>query len=498
MYTAAEAILNDVKKLLKDNFPDTDLNVVDQAYEFAKHAHEGQFRLSGRPHIDHAIATGQLLASWRMPPNLVIAGILHDVSEDTEYTVQDIEEHFGQDVRSIVEGETKLSTLHYRGRERYAENLRKMFFAIAKDVRVVMVKFADRIDNLKTLNFFQEEKQQRIARESIEIYAAVANRLGMSVIKGELEDLAFKYIHPKEYEWVLGLVQTKMQEREGHIEKTKNIVEEDLQKNNIEGISIHGRVKHLYSLYKKLLEKDRDISKIYDIIAKRIIVPTIQDCYATLGILHQRWKPLKGRIKDYIAQPKPNGYQSLHTTVFCEDGEIVEFQIRTPEIHEEAEFGIAAHWFYTEHGKKSVPTDANIKWLKDLAEIQKNIQDQAKFLEAMDSLKIDFFRNRIFVFTPKGDVIDLPEGATPIDYAYNIHTEVGDHCTGVRINDQFVQLNTHLQSGDIVEIITDKNRKGPSSDWLDFAKTPHAREKIKEASRNKKFSGWLRDIVRKK
>ena len=498
MYTATEEMLRDVKNLLSKNHPEADLNVVDRAYEYAKHAHEGQFRLSGRPHLDHVLATGKLLANWRMPLNLVIAGILHDVPEDTAYTLKDVEEHFGQDIRNIIEGETKLSTLHYRGQERYAENLRKMFLAIAKDVRVIIVKCADRIDNLKTLNFFPEEKQKRIARESLEIYAPVANRLGMGAIRGELEDLSFKYVNPPEYEWALGLIVDRAQQKEEYLEKIKGIIEQDLDSSHIRMISIHGRVKHLYSLYKKLLEKDRDINKVYDIVAQRIIVPTVQDCYATLGVLHQRWTPLKGRIKDYIAQPKPNNYQSLHTTLFCEGGEIVEFQIRTPQMHEEAEFGIAAHWFYAEKGKKSVTPEHEIKWLKDLVEIQKTIRDRTKFLEALESLKIDFFHNRIFVFTPKGDVIDLPEDATPIDYAYAIHTEIGDKCTGARINERMAPLSTALQSGDVVEITTDKQRKGPSSDWLKFVKTAHARAKIKESIKQTKLSTWIKELVHRK
>lgn len=498
MYTAAEKMLQEVKQLLKKNYSEDDQSMADRAYELAKHAHEGQFRLSGGPHLDHAMATGKLLASWRMPLNLVIAGILHDVPEDTSYTFEDIENRFGQDIRNIIEGETKLSTLHYRGRERYAENLRKMFFAIAKDARVVIVKFADRIDNLKTLNFFPEEKQKRIALETLEIYAPIANRLGMGAIRGELEDLSFKYVYPEEYEQTLKLLVERAPKKEEYLEHLKGIIAEDLRKNHLKPISIHGRVKHIFSLYRKLLEKDQDINKVYDLVAERILVPNVQDCYATLGVLHQRWTPLKGRIKDYIAQPKPNGYQSLHTTVFCEDGEIVEFQIRTTAMHEEAEFGVASHWFYTEKGKKSLPPDRHVKWLKDLAELQKNIQDRKKFLEAVESLKIDFFRNRIFVFTPKGDVIDLPDGATPIDFAYAIHTEVGNHCAGARVNDQMVPLNTVLQSGDVVEIVTDKKRKGPSSDWLEFVKTSHARAKIKEGLKKGKLGGWIRELVHRK
>lgn len=483
---------------VSENYPTTDLTVVEKAYEFAKEAHEGQLRKSGDPYIVHAYATGLQLAKWKMPPVMVAAGLLHDVPEDTKHTIADLEKNFGPDIASIVEGETKISKLQYQGVQRYAENLRKMFLSMAKDVRVVVVKFADRYHNLVTLDALPRHRQKRMAVESLEIYAPIANRLGMGLIRGELEDLAFKYVLPKEFEWVVSIVKDRVHQKEEYLEKVKTIVEKKLKEAGIETESVHGRVKHLYSLYRKLLEKDRDINKVYDLVAERIIVPTVQDCYATLGILHQIWAPLKGRIKDYIAQPKPNGYQSLHTTVFCEDGEIVEFQIRTPEMHEEAEFGIAAHWFYTEGGKKSKRLDQHLKWLKELAEIQKNLQDRTKFLEAVESLKLDLFKSRIFVFTPHGDVIDLPEKATPVDFAYAIHTEIGNHCTGARINEEMSPLSTILQSGDVVEIVTDKKRKCPSADWLKFVKTSHARDKIKEALKKHKLRSWMSGLVHRK
>lgn len=490
--------LSQLLKEVKKYHPHADLDPIRQGYAFAQEAHKGQMRKSGAPYIDHVVATALLLAQWHMPPQLVLAGLLHDVPEDTKYNIADIEKRFGKDLANIVEGETKLSTLRYHGRERYAENLRKMFFAIAQDVRVVLVKFADRVDNLKTLNVFPIKKQQRIALETIEIYAAIANRLGMGLVRGELEDLAFKSIHPQEYKWVLNFLKDKVQEREKYLEQVKKTLQKDLIKNEVHVQSIHGRIKRLYSLYLKLLTRDRDINKIYDLVALRIIVPTVQECYASLGALHQRWTPLKGRVKDYIAQPKPNGYQSLHTTIFCDDGEIVEFQIRTPEMHEEAEFGIAAHWFYDEQGKMSKRADEHVKWLKELASIQKNIQSRENFLEALDSLKIDIFQNRIFVFTPKGDVIDLPEKATPVDYAYAIHTEIGSRCAQAMVNGTIASLSTPLRSGDVVEIITDKNRKGPSPDWLEFVKTSHARNKIKDDMHKTKLSGWIRELVQRK
>lgn len=474
--------MSDLEKLLKTvkkYYPKADLDLIALAYDYAQEAHRGQMRMNGEPYFTHAYATALKLAEWRMPPNIVIAGLLHDVPEDTSKTIEDLQKNFGEEVASMVAQVTKLSKVQYRGVERYIENLRKMFLAMAHDIRVVFIKFADRIHNLQTLDALPPEKQKRIALESLEIYAALANRLGMGLARRELEDLSFKYIYPKEYEWVLSLVKDIYPKKEAYLEKIKKIVRKDLSAAHIPVVDINVRVKGLYSLYKKLLRKDRDITKIYDLAACRIIVKEISDCYAALGILHARWKPLKGRIKDYIAQPKPNGYQSLHTTVFCEEGEIVEFQIRTEKMHEEAEFGIAAHWFYKERGSKE-QLEKNLAWVKELAEIQKEMADRKKFLKALDSLKIDIFQNRIFVFTPHGDVLDLPEQATPVDFAYAIHSEIGRKCVGAKVNDEIAPLDQPLSSGDIVEIITDKNRKYPSPDWLKFVRTRSAREKIKD------------------
>lgn len=494
-----DELLKSFTDVLPRSYTPDDVKLIKRAYDFSSQAHEGQLRLTGVPFITHAVGVAVFLAEWKLPPVIVVAGLLHDIPEDTKFTFDDIEKRFGYDVKNIVEGETKLDKLVYHGVERYAENLRKMFLAMAQDVRVIFVKFADRIHNLSTLEGVPEYKQQRIAKESLEIYAPIANRLGMGAIRGELEDLSFKYLYPKEYDWVTEIVKDRAHKKEEYLNRIKQILNERLQGEHVKPVSVHGRVKRLYSSYRKLLEKDRDIKKVYDLVALRIIVPTVHDCYATLGIIHQEWSPLKGRIKDYIAQPKPNGYQSLHTTVFCEDGEIVEFQIRTPQMHDEAEYGIAAHWFYTEQGKKSEKVDHHIRWLKELVEIQKNIHDQKNFLKALDSLKIDFFQNRIFVFTPRGDVIDLPDGSTPIDFAYAIHTEVGNHCTGVRVNDQMVPLSNALQSEDVVEILTDKNRKSPSADWIKFVKTTHARDKIKDALRKTRLGGLMRirELMRK-
>ncbi len=473
-------LANKLLETIKKNNPEADLDMVKLAYDFAERAHSGQKRLSGEDYIEHSLATAQTLAEMRLNPVIIIAGLLHDVPEDTDYTLDDIKENFGDEVASLVEGITKLGKIKYRGIERYIENLRKMFIAMAKDLRVILIKFADRLHNLKTLGSLPPSKQLRIARESLEIYAPIANRLGIGELKGKIEDYAFKYIYPKEYKWADNLLKNKFPKKEKYIKKVQKTVSKEIEKEKIKVLSTHGRTKHLYSLYKKLLKQDGDINKIYDLIALRIIVPTISDCYAVLGIIHKKWRPLKGRIKDYIAQPKPNGYQSLHTTVFCDEGEIVEFQIRTARMHEEAEHGIAAHWHYDE--KRGVNIERDLKWVKELTKWQKEIQENQKYLE---NLKIDVFQNRIFALTPKGEVIDLPEGSTPVDFAYHVHTDIGNKCSGARINDHIASLDTKINSGDVVEIIIDKNRKAPSADWLRFVKTNLAKQKIRNEIKHK-------------
>jgi len=364
---------------------------------------------------------------------------------------------------------------------------------MAEDVRVMIIKFADRIHNLQTLDALPPQKQYRIALESLEIYAPIANRLGMDNIKGTLENLSFRYVYPKEYERVKKLRQEKLKGKEQYLQEMVKRAEEEIKMAGIRMVSIRGRNKRLYSFYQKLIRKDNQVAKIYDLVALRIIVPTIADCYATLGILHNVWKPVKGRIKDYISQPKPNGYQSLHTSVFAEDGEIVEFQIRTSEMEETAEYGTAAHWRYDEsgHGRAA---KREIQWAKELAEIQKDILGK---LSDLEEIKIDFLQTRIFVFTPRGDVIDLPEGATPVDFAYHIHTDIGNKCSAAIINDKIARLDTELKNGDVVEIITEKNRKGPNQDWLKFVKTHTARYHIKSQQKNK-LSGWFKSVLPKK
>ena len=444
--------INGLIKIIELYDKKADFEMIRIVYDYAKDAHEGQFRKSGEPYIVHPLAAAYILAEMSIDPVIIMATLLHDVPEDTDKTLEDLEKNFGKEIASLVEGITKLGKLKYRGVERYIENLRKMFIAMAEDVRVMIIKFADRIHNLTTLDALPPQKRYRIALESLEIYAPIANRLGMDEMKGQLEDLSFKFVYPKEYERV----------------------------KKISIISIHGRNKKLYSLYKKLIDKNNELGRIYDIVAIRIIVDNVAKCYATLGILHSIWKPIKGRIKDYIAQPKPNGYQSLHTTVFAEGGEPVEFQIRTLEMNEDAEYGIAAHWHYDENGSRRPEKD--IKWVQELAQIQKDILNKLSDLEEM---KVDFLQTRIFVLTPKGDVIDLPEGATPVDFAYHIHSDIGDKCIGSRVNERMVSLDTELKNGDIVEIIIDKNRKGPSSDWIKFVKTHTAKEHIINYTKSK-------------
>ncbi len=465
-----------LKHAAKKNGLDLDLNLLRRAYEYADQAHSQQKRKSGAPYITHPAATALTLINLKLDQPTIIAGLLHDVPEETAESIHEIKREFGEEVAFLVEGVTKLGTLKYRGLERYIENLRKMFVAMASDIRVILIKFADRMHNLNTLDALPKDKQQRIALETLEIYAPIANRLGIGEIKGCLEDMSFKYVYPKEYQKTKQLFDEQYHKKQSDINYIKKRVQEELKSESITPIDIHGRTKHLYSLYKKLLQHDNDIDRIHDIVALRIIVKNIQECYAVLGAIHTLWKPLKGRIKDYIATPKPNGYQSLHTTVFCDNGQVVEFQIRDPKMHDLAEHGIAAHWHYTEQGKLSEIPPKKLEWINQLLEWQKGLRDNKKYL---DSLKIDAFQNRIFVFTPRGDVIDLPEDSTPVDFAYSIHSDLGDRCGSARINNQIANLKTPLKSGDMCEIIIDKKRTKPNRDWLKFVKTNHARYRIR-------------------
>ncbi|MCR4278776.1 MAG: RelA/SpoT family protein [bacterium] len=489
--TTYKALIN----LIKENDPEADFSVIEKAYEFAKEAHKAQKRATGEPYIIHPLATAMTLAEMHLPVPIIAAGILHDVPEDTTRTIKDIEKEFGFEIGHLVEGITKLGKIKYRGMERYIENLRKMFLAMAEDVRVVVIKFADRLHNLETLDAIPPKKQYRVALESLEIFAPIANRLGMGEMRGRLEDASFKYVLPKEFEWTQNLVERSERQKHGYLEKIMDITRNDLTDASLTNFKVHGRAKHLYSTYRKLLRHDRNIARIYDLMAVRVVVPTLADCYAALGVIHGRWTPLKGRIKDYIAQPKPNGYRSLHTTVFCDDGEIVELQIRTYDMHEEAEYGIAAHWAYAENGKISKEKiEERIDWVSQLADIQKEFQDKKSYLHSLEELKIDIFRDRIFVFTPQGDVLDLPEDSTPVDFAYAIHTDIGNRCTASKVNDEIASLDRTLKSGDMVEIVTDKNRKGPNPDWLKFVKTRHAKSKIRQYARAG-IASWIKGAL---
>lgn len=484
---------DELEALVAKTYNNPDTLSLRKAYDMAEVAHSGEKRLTGHDFITHPLAVAYRLAEMGLHLNVVIAGLLHDVVEDSEVTADTVSEAFGADVASLVTSVTKLKhNIKYRGAERYAENMRKMFLAMASDVRVVFMKFADRLHNLSTLYGMPKHKQQRIAQESLEIYAPIASRLGMSEFKGELEDASFAYLQPKDYERMKNIMDIKVREKGAYVSRIIDQVEKLLENSGMEGFQVHGRVKRLYSLYKKLSRYQGDLSKIYDLIAVRILVADVEECYMALGLLHQTWRPVPGRIKDYIAQPKPNGYQSLHTTVFTENGEIVEFQIRTVEMHELAEYGVAAHWRYKEGKHKPVK---NTRWMEELAQIQKELQSKKDFMEQLEIMKIDVFNDRIFVFTPQGDVLDLPEGATPIDFAYAIHSEVGNKCTAARVNDVMRNLDTALTSGDIVEILTDKNRRGPNPDWLKFVKTRHARNKIKDATRHT-VKGWFAEVLK--
>lgn len=473
--------LDTLLKIAPKYNPNADLDLIKKAYLFAEKAHIGQKRATGEPYIIHSLNTAITLAELGLDSTTIAAGLLHDVPEDTKITLEEINKEFGEEIRNIVMRVTKLGTIKYRGMERYIENLRKMFIAMAEDIRVIFIKFADRLHNLRTLYALPKDKQKRIAEETLEIYAPIASRLGMSELKGKLENLAFSYVYPEEFAKLNHLISQEYEDRSKLLYKIKINLSEHLKDANINFISIKGRTKHLYSIYKKLLRHNREILKIHDIVALRIILENINDCYATLGIIHQIWKPLKGRIKDYIAQPKPNGYQSLHTTVFCEK-ETVEFQIRTKKMDEEAEYGIAAHWYYDQKGSNK-PDKQAVRWMEEINSWRKEVEENKQYL---DSLKIDVFQNRIFVFTPKGDVIDLPEESTPIDFAYHIHTDIGNKCIASRINDHIAQLDTKLKSGDMVEIIIDPKKKSPNRNWLKFVKTNLAKTRIK--SETKKFS----------
>ena len=473
-------------------YPEADLDLVKRAYELAAKSHQNQKRLTGEDFIFHPLRVGLFLAQKQLDIPTIVAGLLHDSLEDTAITLNDIEKLFGHEIAVLVQGVTELDKLKYRGLDRYVENLRKMFVAVANDVRIILIKFADRLHNLETLHGHPKHKQERIAKETLEIYAPIASRLSMGEMKGLLEDLAFPYALPKEYAKTKKIIGEEYPKKEQLVKELEVIIKRELDRAGLKYKSIHGRAKHIYSLYQKLETKDWDISEVHDLMALRIVVENIGDCYTTLGILHQRFKPLKGRIKDYIANPKPNGYQSLHTTVFTLKGEMTELQIRTPAMHAKAEWGVAAHWHYDEYGH-AIP-GKRYQWVQEINKKLISLKDNTQFLE---SLKLDIFQNRIFVFTPKGEVIDLPESSTPVDFAYHIHTDIGNRCAGALVNNEIASLDTPLQNGDVVKIIIDKNKKGPNPDWLKFVKTNTARSRIRGLTKKSIFR-WMKNVIPKK
>lgn len=468
--------VSEILRIFEGGLNKKDEELINKAYELAERAHAGQKRLSGEPYFVHLFETAKTLATLGMDAQTVAAGLLHDTLEDTDVKEADIEKEFDKDILFLIKGVTKLASLKYRGYERHVESLRKFFMAMANDLRVVIIKLADRLHNLNTLEFVREDKRKRIAMESISVYAPLANRLGMGKLKGEIEDAAFPYAYPKEYKETENIFKEKQEVYQKNLREVSERLKKELQKNEIKYVEMDYRVKYKYSLYKKLLKYNMDIDKIYDIVALRVVVDTVEECYRVLGLIHSIWNPLQGRIKDYIATPKPNGYRSLHTTVFTGSGGVAEIQIKTKEMHHEATYGVAAHFAYKEPGKKKKDMDRlNFKWIEDLKNLKYSPEEPKKFIE---HLKTDFFNDRIFVFTPKGDVVDLPEDSTPIDFAYAIHSQIGNHISGTKVNDKMSQIFSKLKNGDVVEIITNKNSH-PSDKWLEYTKTTLARKHIK-------------------
>ncbi len=446
---------------------------LENAFIMAEKAHEGQFRQSGEPFVSHPLAVAEILAELGMDTDTIIAGLLHDVIEDTDLTMDEIQKEFSPQISKLVDGVTKLKNLEFKSyEEQQAESLRKMFLAMAADIRVIIIKLADRLHNMRTLKYQSENKQIEKAKETLEIYAPLAHRLGINAIKWELEDLSLKFLNPDEYFEIAHKIEGTRAEREKNLKEVMDKIREKLRELKIK-CDIDGRPKHIYSIYKKMHEKNKVFEEVYDLVAIRIIVKTVKDCYGVLGLVHTMWKPLPMRFKDYIAVPKQNMYQSLHTTLLGDDGKPFEVQIRTYEMHRTAEYGIAAHWKYKEDIKKTdEDMEARLAWLRELLEWQTDLKDSKEFME---TLKIDIFSDNVFVFTPKGDVKDFVKGSTPLDFAYSVHSEVGNKCVGAKINGKIVPLDYKLKTGDIVEIITSQSSKGPSRDWLKFVKTAQAR-----------------------
>ncbi|MCX8095510.1 MAG: bifunctional (p)ppGpp synthetase/guanosine-3',5'-bis(diphosphate) 3'-pyrophosphohydrolase [Caldisericia bacterium] len=468
---------------LKDKFSEKEIRDLEDIYLFAKKAHEGQERASHEPYILHPLNVALILLDFNVDFSTLGAAILHDVVEDTNVSIDTIRDKFGKEISNLVDGVSKISQIKFLSLEDWKlESLRKVLIAMASDFRVVFIKLADRLHNMRTLKYLPQDKRKEIAKETMEIYVPLAHRLGIYTLKWELEDLSFKYLEPEIFQDLKIKVSKKREEREKEIEDIKKEIEKLLEENGIKS-RVEGRAKNLYSIYRKMKQENKTFEEIFDLTALRVIVSTVSDCYKTLGLVHTRWKPLPGRIKDYIAIPKPNGYQSLHTTLIGDNGEPFEIQIRTEEMHKKCEMGMAAHWIYKEGGKKIDPDlSKKINWIRQISEWQRTIPSAREFI---NRVKEDIFSDEIFVFTPKGEIINLPQDATPIDFAYKIHTEIGHKCVGAKVNGRIVPLDYKLKTGDRVEILTSKNSPGPSRDWLKFVKSSSTKEKIRQFFRRK-------------
>jgi GTP pyrophosphokinase len=461
---------------LREINPNINMELIKKAYQKAESYHEGQLRKSGEPYLVHPVEVAKILAELGMDENTIIAGLLHDTVEDTPYSEEALKADFGEEVALLVNGVTKLGSLVYESKEeRQAENLRKMFLAMSKDIRVLIIKLADRLHNLRTINYMDDDQIREKCKETLEIYAPLASRLGIYTMKFELEDIALKQLDPDAYYDLVKQVKVKKQQREENINRVISELKESMDELSIR-YEITGRSKHFYSIYRKMKYQNKQLDEIFDLTAIRVIVDTVKDCYAVLGVVHTMWKPIPGRFKDYIAMPKPNRYQSLHTTVIGDNGDPFEIQIRTHEMHRIAEYGIAAHWKYKE-GVSEDREEGKLAWLRQTLEWQKDMNDPKEFME---TLKVDLFSNQVFVFTPKGDVIELPAGSTPLDFAFKIHSAIGVKCIGAKVNGKMVPIDHTLRNGNIVEIVTSSNAKGPSIDWLKIAQSSNARNKIRQ------------------
>ncbi|HEY3059512.1 MAG TPA: bifunctional (p)ppGpp synthetase/guanosine-3',5'-bis(diphosphate) 3'-pyrophosphohydrolase, partial [Chloroflexota bacterium] len=484
-----QGLYDDVARYL----PVPDVEAIKRAYAFAGEAHAPQVRESGEPYINHPLAVAETLAGLHMDGATLVAALLHDVSEDCGVATSELDSRFGREVARLVDGVTKLDKMQFfnvegaeegrpslNGQDLWAENMRKMFLAMAEDIRVVLIKLADRLHNMKTLQYRPPAKRRRVAQETMEIYAPLANRLGIWELKWQLEDLAFRHLEPEKYHEIADKVASRRMAREKYIQRVIEVLKAEFTEHNIQA-DLSGRPKHIYSIYRKMQRRGVDIDQIYDQLAVRVLVGSISDCYSALGVIHSIWRPLPGQFDDYIANPKESLYQSLHTTVLAVDGRPLEIQIRTQEMHQVAEYGVAAHWRYKEGTRQNQKFDAKVAWLRQLMDWQKDVAGGAQ--EFVDSLKTDIFQDQVYVFTPKGEIKELPSGATSLDFAYRIHTDVGHKCVGAKVNGRLVSLDTRLKNGDIVEIITAKGSRGPSRDWLNpnlgFVRTAHAREKIR-------------------